>query len=128
MRSSSPPDLTERFYDCESLNGDSNEVCSSDSAEGLIYVAVHAYGGFDDVVLTCVSSQPSPQPIFPPPVTSILLENGVASEPISVAAGEEHSFTLDVTPGSWVTCESTGESTGDARRLVRSIQRGARYR
>jgi hypothetical protein len=85
MRSSSPPDLTERFYDCESLNDDSNEVCLSVNGKGTINVAVYAYGGFKNVVLTCVSSQPSPQPIFPPPVTSILLKNGVASQPISVA-------------------------------------------
>jgi hypothetical protein len=119
MRSSSPPDLTEQFYDCESFNDFSNEVCFIDNGKGSIYVAVYAYAGFDNVVLTCVSSQPTPQPMIPPPVTSILLKNGVASKPISVATGEEQSFTLDVTPGSWVTCETTGEPTGDADLYVR---------
>ena len=46
-------------------------------------------------------------------------KNVVASEPISVATGELQSFTLDVSPDSRVTCETTGETTGDADLYVR---------
>jgi hypothetical protein len=118
MRSSSPPDLTELFYDCADLREGSNEVCFTDNGKGSIYVTVYAYEAFENVVLTCVSSPPSSPPLITLPVTLRLL-NGVASDPISVATGEEQRFTLDVTPGSWVTCETTGGPTGDVDLYVR---------
>jgi hypothetical protein len=109
MRSSSPPDLTERLYDCSAESFDSNEVCISNNNDGSVHVALYAAKAFENVVLTCASS---------PLLTSISLLDGVASDPIILATGEEQSYTLDLTPGSRVTCETVGDS-GDADLYVR---------
>lgn len=105
LRSSSSPDLTERVYDCSAGSSDSNEICLlNNNDDGTIYVAVYAAKAFDNVVLTCASS---------PQLVPITLLDGVASDPIAMVIGEEQSFTLDVTPGLRVTCETTGDITGD---------------
>jgi hypothetical protein len=109
MRSSSPPDLTERVYDCSAESFDSNEFCISNNDDGSIHVALYAAKSFENVVLTCASS---------PLLIPISLVDGVALDPIILATDEEQSFTLDVTPGSQVTCETTGDN-GDADLYVR---------
>jgi hypothetical protein len=109
MQSSSPPDLTERVYDCSAESSGSNEFCSSNNDDGPMYVALYAFKAFENVVLTCASS---------PLLTPISLVDSVVSDPIILATGEEQSYTLNVTPGSWAACETTGDS-GDADLYVR---------
>ncbi|NLA68022.1 MAG: S8 family serine peptidase, partial [Gammaproteobacteria bacterium] len=101
---------TDTVYDCRPYRGGVNqEVCEFPAPEaGTWHARVHAYGPVDGWTITGTYGE------APPPPTIDELENGVPVTGISVPAGEEVFFVMNVPENATNLTFAMSGGTGDA--------------